>query len=169
MAQAPIQRPNLAYTKYPNAIQRAAITESGSTAFKAGQFVTAAGTKMANTGVAAYGLSEDDAHGSTAETYTSPFGTAHNLVDIGSGNTFWVNVCDSSHVVGTGSVTAGSVAVGTQYGMIFLTSTGYTDVQCLNYSDTSTKFFQVEGFHPDDAAGDLNGRVLVSIIPTCVQ
>jgi hypothetical protein len=167
MAQAPIGKPRVYKTQLPHVTQRAALSD-GSNTFAAQQFVNVSSgnlAKVADAGTTVYGFTLDASHASTDEPYTAPFGENHNPVDV-LNTMFIVNVMTSAKTVGVGSVSAGSVVVGGEYGIATFSSSGYTDVQGLNYSDTTNKFFRVEEILPDDAAADTNGRVVVSVIAT---
>ncbi len=176
MAQAPIQAPRLFQspgTSFPG--QTRAGVSDGSNTFAAQQFVTISGVgssavlaKTADAAVAAYGLTPDASHTATDEPYSAPFGEIHNPIAL-AGQLFVVNVMDSNKAVGTGSITAGSLVVGQQFGIGTFGTSGYTNIQGLNYSETSLKFFQIEQILPEDANGDLNGRVVVSVLPADIQ
>lgn len=169
MAQAPIRKPEVATAGGLPWVQvRQLVTESSSGAFKSQQFVTLSSgnatkcTDGASAG-ACHGLSQRDAAGTAAEAYLTPTANQHNAVD--PSNRFIVNVMTSTKAVGTGATS--SVTVGSTYGLGSFTTTGYTDVQGLNISDTasSSAFFKVERIRSDlDATSDTNGRVEVSIV-----
>lgn len=173
MAQAPIQRPSLANVSNPWAQVRTPLQESSSGAFKNQQFVKVTGTgsnaalTVCTTGASAqqvYGLAQRDAAGTAAEPYLTPTANIHTPVDV-LNQRFLVNVMTSTRAVGTGATS--SVVVGSTYGVAAFTTTGYTDVQGLNISDTasSSAFFRVEVIRTDlDATSDTNGRVEVSLV-----
>jgi hypothetical protein len=171
MAQAPIRRPEVSNSGGLPWVQvRALVTESSSGAFKDQQFCTLSSgnaVKIADGASAAtvWGLSQRDAAGTAAEPYLTPTANQHNMID--PNNVFTVNVMTSTKAVGTGATS--SVTVGSTYGLASFTTTGYTDVQGLNISDTasSSVMFRVVRVRTDlDATSDTNGRVDVSIAAT---
>ena len=171
MAQAPIIPPTPANTSHPWLQTRDGIAEASSGAFAANQFVTVAGTPSTliatTTGaITVYGLEQRAAAGTGAEPYTAPTGTTHFPINP-DGVTFWVNTMDSNRAVGTGS--AAGLIVGSSYGLASFTTSGYTNIQGLNTSvTTSTQaMFRVEqvGGYGDTTTADTNCPVRVSILP----
>lgn len=116
-------------------------------------------------GTTVYGLAVADGTSSaTASIVDYPFGTTLYPQDVR--NTFFlVNITDGSGTVGSGTTTQAAVSVGTSYALIYGT-TGYTDVQMLDASDTTNKFFTVVAKYAEDATADFNGRVIASIAST---
>lgn len=170
MAQAPVQKPKLYKTQLPWVQQRASVGD-GSNTFTAQTFVKVASgvlALVADSGAAIFGLTIDASHASTDEPYTAPFSENHNVIDPRN-QLFLLNLMETSKAVGTGSVTAGSLVIGGQFGIATFGTAGYTTVQGLNYSDTTNKVFQIEEFFSDDVAADLNGRLVVSVLPAAIQ
>lgn len=171
MAQAPVRFPALWQTTRPQTLQLSAKGD-GTNTLAAQQFV-----KLANASTLAvvaadatnggYGLLLDPSHTATSEPYTAPFGEQHNVLGLQEA-TFVVNTCAAAtRAVGTG--TSSALTIGGVYGITTFTTTGYTDVQALNVSNTTAAFFKVVGFHPDDATGDTNARVLVQVVDTATS
>lgn len=173
MAQAPIRKPEVSNAGGLPWVQiLPLVAESSSGAFKDQQFVVKSGTgssavatKVADAAVTVWGLTQRDALGTASEAYLSPTGNQHGAIN--PNNTFTVNVMTSTKAVGTGATS--SVVEGNTYGLGSFTTTGFTDVQGLNISSTTSTeaFFRVVKIRTDlDATSDTNGRVDVILIGT---
>lgn len=164
MAQAPVAKPYVNSTTQP-AFRQLSAKSDGTNSFVASQFLKLAGaTSLAVVAADAtnggYGLSLDGSHASTDEPYTMPFGEDHNVQGL-KNTTFVVNTCTDSRAVGTG--TSSGLTIGSSYGITTFTTTGQTDVQAVNVSNTTAAFFTLVGFFPGDATTDTNARVIVRV------
>jgi hypothetical protein len=163
MAQAPVALPQLYQTTRPQALQITAKSD-GTNTFVANQFMKLASgnlaTVVADATNGGFGLSLDASHASTDEPYTMPFGEQHNVLGLQE-STFLVNVCTSARAIGTG--TSSALTVGSNYGITYFTTSGYTNVAALNVSNTTAAFFTLVGFYANDATTDTNARVLVRV------
>jgi hypothetical protein len=178
MANAPVRNPELKYsvgTTSP-ALTLPGVSDGGNT-ITAGSFVNIVTTTGVTTlvkyvadDIILYGFCPDKNHATTDEAYTAPYGAIHNVRAL-RGARFLMNLTDGSGTVGSGSTRQQDVAVGTLYSARYCASP-YTGVLAVDASDsgTATKhIFKVESLWPEDAVGDLNGRVIVSILETAIQ
>lgn len=172
MASAPVRPPELKFsvgTTHP-ALTLPSVTD-GSNTFLAQQFVvntSGALVKYAADGALLFGLSPDKSHVVTDEPYTAPYGEIHNVRAL-RGARFLMNLTDASGTVGSGTTTQATAVVGTSYSGIYLASP-YTNILAIDVSGTgSNKAFKVESLWPEDASGDFNGRVIVSVNDSFIQ
>lgn len=138
-------------------------------------YITNAGelAAVATAGVACYGWS----HGPSVLAGTQPPAALYQLVypfDL-QGDALLVmsttNAAGDAANAGTAATAPAlsTVVIGQSYGILNPTTGNNTGIQMVNLDNTTNKLVTVVDLYPNQALTDLNGLVLVKIVPTTIQ